>query len=277
MISMSPSSLSRAKGCFRALAFQFKARLRKRDYKGYLVLGQGVHGALAAHYLGREDALEAGRTELLKQLKKGEVTDREAQDKVIAEYERMASWYLAIAPERDKEDLLHVLAVEQKFQIEIADGIEIIGIIDIVATVRGNMAIIDTKTAASAGASYFHGAEHDAQYLLYSIAAKAKGIPIDRFGWNVLKKTKTPELIRHYIPIDWMRVENTAAELVKFARAIDTFPSDPWEILQTIPGNPGKCRSCQFVDLCTNPRFFHTFLEEDFRVSDPTEFLNNDE
>ena len=132
---------------------------------------------------------------------------------------------------------------------------------------------MDHKTAQRGGDSYTRGLQYDPQFLLYAWAARKSGWKADFFAWNVVVKTKTPQLIRHYEPIFWPRVDMYVDRAVGFAKHIATLPREVEDIV-AMPGNPGQCRHCPFTILCDNPKNAKGLAATEFRTETYIDFEN---
>ena len=276
-IIFSNHQLGAVEACHRAEALRFRAMLRRNTQKSVFMIGSFFHTAMAAHYSG-QDAM-ALMTEDIKG-ERNKSSNPEGVSLAGAEAKRLVQWYLETSPEQDAAIKLSPFAVENKFSIPIADNAHLVGIIDLVANAcmdgpQSSLGIIDHKTASSCGDGYFYGSEYDSQYLLYCHAARTLGFTIDWFAWFVTVKTKTPRSVRHWLPVNWKRVDSYINRLQLYANHLEKLPEDIDDIL-LIPGNPAQCRRCAFRDMCDYPDNAKWIAENEFHRADYREFLGED-
>lgn len=275
-IIFSNHQLSALESCRRAEAFRFTVGLRKNVQKNIFIIGSLTHAGLAHHYMGKDwsDGLEEG------------VQEYDAPKDVLEtsrlEASRLLKFYVENSKPLDGQDRLSPLAVENKFNVPLppADNVELVGIIDLIANgayggSKPSLGIMDHKTAASCGNSYFFGSEYDSQYLLYAHAARHLGLSVEWFAWNVIVKTKEPRIVRHWLPINWHRVDSYIQRLSSFGLSLQSLPDTIDEALE-LPGNPAHCRRCPFRDLCDYPRDAQWLADNGFHKADYREFYGED-
>lgn len=255
------------------MLFRFRSRLRVTDSSIYFARGCAVHAGLAAHYDGKgnDDALLIACKELQDRLPGNPDLVQELTPDVL----NLLSFYLDSTDPKsgvsmDREDRVNTIAVENTFDIEVADGIHIIGIIDHLkyfhrSNGMSGKAIEDHKTSKRGGLTYGTNIEYEPQQLLYAWAAREMGFSPEWFSWNVIVTTKQPYIMRLYEPIFWPRIEQYMKRAINFAQWLRQQPEDPEQIVCDVPGNPGQCRSCMFRNLCDFPQLIPTLLTSDFR------------
>lgn len=137
---------------------------------------------------------------------------------------------------------------------------------------------MDHKTAKSAQASYFYDYHLDPQAVFYPYAARELGIEVVQFGVNVIAKTQSPYITRKWFPIDWKYIDWAADNLKKVVDRWASFPEDPGDIVDTIPGNPCHCRNCSFTEICHYDRSkLDFFVSSVYEIADHSEFRNTTE
>lgn len=243
-IELSKSAVTSMRPCLRNIAFIGKRNLRKVDSPGALLVGIAFHAGIAEYYKGmdEETVLATARSAIEERTDLQYAEVREASETA----ERLLSWYMRNADDGDWA----IHAVETRFRVELVDGVDLIGVIDLVATVGGQLLIIDHKTTASIGSRYFTNADMDAQVIAYLWAARKLGIEADGFMFNAVTRTKTPQL--HRFTVTAAPTELLISRLVEFGELVKGMPTELSEIAK-LPGNGLVCRGCPFWELCLDP------------------------
>lgn len=272
-IILSATQFKSVEGCLRAMLFRFRSRLRVVESSDHFARGCAVHSGLAAHYDGNsnDDAMLAALTELNARLP----NDPDKVQTLTPIVLDLLTFYFDNDIENsgvnmDRTDRVSTIAVENTFDIEVEEGIRIIGIIDHLKyfhrsnSLKGK-AIEDHKTSKRGGLTYGSNIEYEPQQLLYAWAARHMGFEPEYFSWNVIVTTKQPYIMRFYEPIFWPRIEQYMKRAINFAKWLQTQPEDPYEIVLDVPGNPGQCRSCMYRPLCDHANLIPMLVTTDFR------------
>lgn len=266
------------------MLLRFRARLRSNVSSPYFVRGCAVHAGLAAHYDAKtnDEAIEVALNELA--IRAGACNLLPEQTEIATEeVVKTMQFYLSGEPGsgvwQDMHDSVQTIAVENVFNIQLAEGVELVGIIDHIkhfhrgAGMNGRC-VEDHKTSKKGGTSYGTNIEYDPQQILYSWAAREMGYTPDWFSWNVIVLTKQPYVMRLYEPIFWPRITEYVSRAIGFAEWMRDQTDDPVQILLNTPGNPGQCRNCTFRALCDNPMRQHNILAQDFKQEAYDSFTN---
>lgn len=265
-VLLSNNQLSQMEACPRAMAFRTRARLRRREASIPMHVGAGVHAGIAALYSGKtqQEAVESGLMKLQEGLLEDVVRYEDSKvSELRYEIERLVRFYDVAREGPDVDDCIRPLAVENHFNVELAPGVRLIGVIDLFAgSVRGSC-IVDHKTSRYGGPRNFAKQELDGQLNLYAYAAKTLGLQPWAVGLNILVKTKEPRIERHWVPVNEQRVESYVRRLRSFGLLLASYPDQVDDILE-LPGNPGLCRKCPFAQICEYPEQAAEVVEMDF-------------
>ncbi len=79
--------------------------------------------------------------------------------------------------------------------------------------------------------------------------------------------SSVPCIERHWVPVNWDRVDEFRRRLEALGRFLGRLPSEPSRIL-ALPGNPGLCRHCPFAPLCEYPGQLAEIVHMDYQVAD---------
>lgn len=262
-LELSVTGLSRDRGCQRAVAFAFRAGLRRRSSNANLAIGSAFHEYAATYYSTGDT--QAGYDKAMKTYRESAPTDMEESEFETGEemVSSLCTCYPALATMKDVDEQLQPLGVEQVFRVPLG-GAYLIGRVDLYAGTKWGHAMVDHKTAKSARASYFYGFRHDPQNVLYCYATRALNLPIKLFGLNVIAKTASPYLSREYFPVDWKYVDWAVDHLKRVIDDWLEFPEDAGGIVDQVKANPCHCRNCAFTDICHLPRSKAAWVAENY-------------
>lgn len=256
-ITLSKSAVEAARPCDRAIALSLRLGLRRLQYVDHMLVGAGVHAGLAAYYSGKDEAevLEASRLAIAQGLSQLPVNEPDAEPRIIQEAERLLSWYIRNA----EDEPWVILATETAFNVQVGPA-NLVGVLDLVAQTPDGLIIVDHKTTRSVGSNYFLNADRDAQVFAYFYAAAKLGIEVQGFLFNVITRTKEPQLHRFLVRHDPHLLAVLESRLVQFAEKVASLPNSLEGIL-ALPGNGLVCRGCPFWELCLDPAAAQTTLE----------------
>lgn len=247
---LSKSAVGAMRPCMRNIGFIARLGLRKVESPHALLVGAGFHAGVAEYYRGKdeEDVLAASRATI----EQAELMYHELVE-AVTEAERLLTWYLRNADDSSWQ----VHAVETRFRVELTQHTDLVGVLDLVVSIGDKLYIVDHKTTRSVSSSHFVNAELDPQVVAYMWAARELGIEVDGFIFNVVTRTKAPQL--HRYTINEAPLELMVERLKEFAGAIEELP-DSVEGIAKLPGNGLVCRGCPFWELCLYPSE-HTLRE----------------
>ena len=218
-----------------------------------LAFGSAFHGALAAHYMGKNEGRRGGDEEMLEGFRATwaektstgvplEKVEDESTDPVDLAV-RMIGAFQAHAANEDVE----VVAVEEPFSalLHNPDTGEVLeeqltGFIDLVILEDGHPVIVEHKTSAKK-----YGADqlrYDVQLTGYQHAMHQRGWADVGLRFQVVTKTKSPVVQVEDVLRDEMDEVDFLHTVVGVLRAIDAgvfFPVRGWQ-----------CRGCQFRRQC---------------------------
>jgi len=231
---LSYSRINRYLTCPEQYRLYYVENLRPRIESAGLVFGALIHVALAELFRSGADPVETFRREW-ENLKEVELryNKRESWEDLKEKGEKLLEKFL----QEEVPKIQKVFSVEKKFDLTITSlALPFVGIVDLVAEVNGQRAIVDFKTAASDYED--HEVELSDQLTAYWAAVpEAKQVAL-----CLLVKTKDPK-------IEWHFAERDASHLVEYLDKVRLVAEDI--AAGKFYKRPGKhCGYCDFLPVC---------------------------
>jgi len=198
---LSYSRINRYLTCPEQYRLYYVENLRPRIESAGLVFGAFIHVALAELFRSGTDPVETFRREW-ENLKEVELryNKRESWEDLKEKGEKLLEKFL----QQEVPKIQKVVSIEKKFELAVTWlDLPFIGIVDLIAQVKGRLTVIDFKTAASDYED--HEVELSDQLTAYWAAVpEAKQVAL-----CVLVKTKEPK-------IEWHLTKRDGEQLVEF-------------------------------------------------------------
>jgi len=234
MPHLSYSRINRYLTCPEQYRLYYVENLRPRIESAGLVFGALIHIALAELFRSGTDPVETFRREW-GNLKEVELryNKRESWEDLKEKGEKLLEKFL----QEEVAKIQKVFSVEKKFDLTITSlGLPFVGIVDLVARVKGHKTIVDFKTAAS---DY----EDHEVVLSDQLTAYFLGEPEARqVALCVLVKTKEPR-------IEWHVSKRNASHLTEYLDKVRIVAEDI--AAGKFYKRPGKhCGYCDFLPVC---------------------------
>jgi putative RecB family exonuclease len=235
---------------------QYVDRLEPEFVPAALAFGSGIHGAAAFLYRGLaagtppSPADVAGYFESLWRLETAHRPIRYGERDTAESLRDLGVRMLAILC-AEVDPATDVVAVEQVFTVPLVDpetgtvlDRDLVGSLDrLERDTEGRLVVVDLKTAARRYSDL--AVEASLQLSVYSYATMMSGLADQedlRLRFDVLTKTKTPELVRYWTTRDQAanrRLVRLAGEILHAIEA------------EVFPPNPGwPCRDCPYRARC---------------------------
>lgn len=231
---LSHSRINRYLHCPEQYRLYYVENLRLRVPSANLLFGQAVHQALAVLFRHQDDPV----TQFLSMW--GELQDtpltfsqRDSWEKLRETGERLLGKFV----EEEAAQFTGIQRVEKPFELQVTTlDLPIVGVIDLVATVRERLTVVDFKTSSSAYAD--HEVALSDQLTAYRLAEPEA----EKLALCVLVKTKEPR-------IEWQFAERSGEDLRDYlAKAGYVGSQIPQGVYYKRPGK--WCSYCDYLPVC---------------------------
>ena len=236
--------------------FTYVDRLQPEFVPAALALGSGIHGAAAFLFRGTADGAPPSLADVQAffeaywQLETGNRPIRFGEKDTKESLLDLAGRMLAVL-HRSQEPGIEIVGVEQPFDVPLVDldtgevlDRALVGTLDLIERdASGHIVVVDLKTLARKYTDL--QVEASLQLSVYSYATAMNGLSDQedlRLRFDVLTKTKQPELCRHWTQRDRaanIRLFHLAAEVLRAIEAEVFVPNPGWQ-----------CKDCPFRSRC---------------------------
>lgn len=190
-----------------------------------LKFGSAIHKAVEVFYAGLQEGYHAGMDEMLASfLTTWELpsdapisfSKNETPDTLKSMAERMLTAFLeSVKPGK-------IISIEEPFAVEIADGLLVSGVVDLLERKNGKLWIVDNKTARNSPSDAFD----KEQVSLYRLGLQELGvIPFGAevgLRYDVLRKLKTKgEFVSVEVEVGDIELAHLRQKLVQVAKAME--------------------------------------------------------
>lgn len=235
---LSYSRLSRYLTCPEQYRYYYIEKLRPKALSASLIFGQTVHQALTQFFHNGESPAEFfakhwGEVKAL-QLR---YSARESWENLLERGKTLLSKFVS----EELPKLERIVASEKSFELTVSSlKVPLVGIIDLLALVDGELTVVDFKTA---GASYDdHEVILSDQLTTYHLAEPEAR----QSAFCVLVKTKEPK-------IEWHFTRRSGERLAEFLSKVEVVAQDI--AAHRFYKRPGQhCAWCDFLPLCTGDK-----------------------
>lgn len=231
---LSHSRINRYLTCPEQYRLYYIENLRPRFPSASLVFGQVIHEALAHLFRGQGDPVRffLERWEDVRTL---ELTyaERDTWEKLRASGEALLERFVR----EELPQMGEVIATEKLFELGITSlDLPFVGIIDLVAQVKGKLTVVDFKTSGSAYQG--HEAAMSDQLTAYQLAQPET----EQAALCVLVRTKTPR-------IEWAITSRTGEQLLEYLTKAQLVAQEI--TARHFYKRPGKwCSWCDYLPVC---------------------------
>jgi RecB family exonuclease len=270
-IKLSPTKIKAALACPARYWYRYVEGLEPRRTPSALAFGRAVHQAIAAAYarqnapMTAEEVADVFTTTLIALDKQGisykddetledrqelkTVRGKEKDVKVLG-LNSQGRYLVAVWWQMQRELVLaaRVKGVEAALTIPIADGLDLTCRVDVAEVNNGVFTLGDHKTASSWGAADEQEAAMSLQMFAEVLCwERERGERPESFYFNVLKKTKEPQVFRYHVSVpDGAALASFEDELIAYGEMMREIRSR---------GRPVRhvsrdCGWCSFTPFC---------------------------